>query len=334
MEFRLLGSGVHRPHPNHHLTSLFLNIEGNKNLVNVPENTQVLLEKHGASFNLDHLFLTDVRAQNLLGLPGLLSTLTSIHDGSGDGLRDITIIAPDKEGVINRITKFLDIADQNCNIEIQTLGLSDTLEVYDGYEIIPFPTNLASHSQGYVFQEPTRKGRFDRKKAEDELGIPPGPKYGKLHEGEAVELDDGRVIEPEQVVGPNRPGRSLAITGDTKEYDRIPDEIRDIDLLFCDGGRTLQTDTGGDEKHMSAYQAGTLAGAAGIDAIIVTHIIGQLRHQPQKILKDLSKSHNGISIIGRSGMRGKIRVKETREEQRSSVYDIFSEFNGEEYSES
>ena len=50
------------------------------------------------------------------------------------------------------------------------------------------------------------KGKFDIAKAEM-LKIPKGPLYGHLKSGLKVTLEDGRVIHPEEVVGPSESSR-------------------------------------------------------------------------------------------------------------------------------
>lgn len=52
----------------------------------------------------------------------------------------------------------------------------------------------------YVCQTPEVLGKFDIAKAVA-LKIPKGPLYGQLKKGSAVTLEDGRVIQPHEVVG-------------------------------------------------------------------------------------------------------------------------------------
>ncbi|KAF7724572.1 Zinc phosphodiesterase ELAC protein 2 [Apophysomyces ossiformis] len=64
----------------------------------------------------------------------------------------------------------------------------------------PFPAAIS-----YICRGPTLLGKFN-KQAALALGINPGPIYGKLHKGETVTLEDGRVITPDQVSSPPVPG--------------------------------------------------------------------------------------------------------------------------------
>ena len=72
---------------------------------------------------------------------------------------------------------------------------------------------------GWRLQEKTRPGTFDLEEAQA-LGIPRGPMYGRLQDGESVTLPDGRVIKPEMVLGAPRPGKSVVYCLDTQFSER------------------------------------------------------------------------------------------------------------------
>jgi len=116
------------------------------------------------------------------------------------------------------------------------------------------------------------------------LGIPPGPKYGKLHNGEAVELDDGRVIEPDDVVGDSRPGRRVVYTGDTRPTAAVESIAAGADLLIHDA--TFADDHAArarETKHATGSEAGELAAAAGAKRLALTHISSRYGADPSPI---------------------------------------------------
>jgi ribonuclease Z len=143
----------------------------------------------------------------------------------------------------------------------------------DEYEVRAFATDHDTRSVGYALVEDDRKGRFDREKAEEELDIPPGPEYSRLHDGEAVELDDGRVIRPEQVVGDPRPGRTVVYTGDTRPTDATAAAAEGADLLVHDATFTEGlADRAARTAHSTARQAGKIASRAGVDRLALVHV--------------------------------------------------------------
>ncbi|XP_023692338.1 zinc phosphodiesterase ELAC protein 1 [Paramormyrops kingsleyae] len=68
-------------------------------------------------------------------------------------------------------------------------------------------------SFGFAVQEQERPGRLNTQLLK-ELGVKPGPVYGRLKAGESVTLDDGRVVTPGQVLERPIPGRKVCVLGD------------------------------------------------------------------------------------------------------------------------
>src|SRR6185437_5099398 len=93
------------------------------------------------------------------------------------------------------------------------LGSSEELERGE-YRIETFALDHGVSALGYAIVEHERPGRFDVAAA-DALGVPPGRERGVLQGGEPLTLSDGRVVTPDAVLGPARPGRKVVVTGDT-----------------------------------------------------------------------------------------------------------------------
>lgn len=72
------------------------------------------------------------------------------------------------------------------------------------------PTEPSPISVSYIVRTMSSRGIFDAVKAKS-LGIQPGPNFGKLASGQAVQNANGDWIQPEQVLGPDRPGQGLAL---------------------------------------------------------------------------------------------------------------------------
>src|SRR6185312_11621410 len=86
---------------------------------------------------------------------------------------------------------------------------------FGSFLISPFPVNHRVEAYGYAFLEDDRPGRFDVEAAR-RLGVTEGPDFGRLQRGETV---DG--VRPEQVVGPDRTGRRIVISGDTSPTQTV-----------------------------------------------------------------------------------------------------------------
>jgi ribonuclease Z len=131
-----------------------------------------------------------------------------------------------------------------------------------------------------VFEERERPGKFNRETAE-ELGLKPGPLYKTLQNGESVSVG-GRMIAPEQVIGPMRPGRKIVYTGDTRPSDHVVRAAKNADLLIHEA--TLATDLKEYAKtvgHSTAAEAAQVAQRAGALALILTHISSRYANTTQ-----------------------------------------------------
>jgi ribonuclease Z len=87
---------------------------------------------------------------------------------------------------------------------------------------------------------------------------------------------DGRSIEvrPEQVLGPGRPGRSVAYTGDTSAVDLIRAGLpHGLDLLIHDA-TYADTDSAraADVHHATAGEAGEAAARLGAKRLALVHL--------------------------------------------------------------
>lgn len=72
------------------------------------------------------------------------------------------------------------------------------------------PTAPKNQSLSYIVRSQPTRGVFDAQRAKD-LGLRPGPQFGKLSKGESVQNQDGETITPDMVIGPDRPGNGFAI---------------------------------------------------------------------------------------------------------------------------
>ncbi|KAG9191717.1 ribonuclease Z [Alternaria panax] len=72
------------------------------------------------------------------------------------------------------------------------------------------PTRPAPECVSYIVRSHPSRGQFDVARAKA-LGIKPGPDFGKLTNGQSVPNANGEMINPEQVMGADRPGQGVAI---------------------------------------------------------------------------------------------------------------------------
>jgi ribonuclease Z len=160
---------------------------------------------------------------------------------------------------------------QTYPLELVELRPGDVLQRGD-YDLVTFPVAHAVQSLGFALVEHDRPGRFDVAAA-DGLGVPSGPERGMLQGGDPVTLADGRVVGPNEVLGPPRPGRKLVLTGDTAPSATVIEAARGAEVLvheatFLDEERQRAQETG----HATALEAAELAREAEVGLLALTHL--------------------------------------------------------------
>jgi ribonuclease Z len=124
---------------------------------------------------------------------------------------------------------------------------------------------------GYRIQERAKPGRFNLDRAR-ELGVPEGPMFGSLQAGSSVKLDDGRVVKPDEVLGPERAGKSVAYCLDTRPCPSSVELGHGVDLLIHEATYTEELATEAQQYgHSTAAQAARIAAEAGARRLLLTH---------------------------------------------------------------
>jgi len=154
---------------------------------------------------------------------------------------------------------------------------------------------------GYALVEDDRKGRFDPDRAR-ELGVPEGPMWGKIHKGEAVTLPDGKVVQPSELVGPPRPGRTVVITGDTRPCESTVEAARNASLLvhestFGDEEADRAKETG----HSTSREAAIVARRANCRRLLLTHFSARYSRDADELAAQARAEFPNVTI-GKDGM--------------------------------
>lgn len=287
-----LGTGGAVPTTERGPSGLFLNREGDRLLFDCGEGTQRQMMRFGTGFSVSHVFLTHLHGDHILGLPGLVQTWD--FNGRSDPL---TVHCPPKTRTHVKSLLRAGGHDPEFPIRVNEVAPGNVALRAEEYEVRAFETNHRTRAQGYALIEDDRPGRFDRQKAQEELKIPPGPVYGRLHEGETVELDDGRVIHPEQVVGEPRPGRRVVYTGDTRPVEETVEIADSADLLVHDA--TFASDYAGrarETAHSTAREAAQIANRADAKRLALVHISSRYAGDASPIEREAKSIFEGAFV--------------------------------------
>ena len=149
----------------------------------------------------------------------------------------------------------------------------------EDFSVSAFPVfHRGQDSYGYLFEEKPRHP-FIPEKAET-LGIPSGPWRRDLVNGLPVTLPDGRVITPEQVLGPERAGTRLVHVGDVGRTENLVEMCREADTLVIEATYLdEEAEMASEFAHLTARQAAELAHQAQVHHLILTHISRRYRER-------------------------------------------------------
>jgi ribonuclease Z len=233
---------------------------GDRLLFDCGEGTQRQLIRTVGLPDVECVFLTHLHADHWLGLPGMLKSF-ELRD------RDAHLDVYGPPGTREMLASLRRVVGR-LRYPMQLTELAGGDEVRrDGCTITALEVSHRGPSLGYAIVEDERPGRLDAELAQ-QLGVEFGPDLGRLQRGEAV-----GGVDPDQVMGPDRPGRKIVLSGDTTPCDIVRVAAHEADLLvheatFLDeeADRALQT------GHSTARQAAELARDAHVRMLALTHV--------------------------------------------------------------
>jgi ribonuclease Z len=247
-------------------------------LLDAGEGTQRQILKSGLGFKrLNKVLLTHSHLDHILGLAGLVSTLSR-----WENLEELDIYGG--RSALARVHNLLYRVvfpgkATPVSINLITLEAGQVIVEDDTFRLTAFPVDhRGPDCFGYLFEEKAHRPFLPERALE--LGIPFGPERKQLVRGEAVVLADGRVIEPDDVLGPSIPGTRYVHIGDVGSTDNL--------LEVCRGASTLviestyleeEADMAQQFGHMTATRAARLARDAGVKTLILTHLSRRYRER-------------------------------------------------------
>ena len=265
-----LGTASAVPTRERHLSSTALLCQGRMILFDCGEGTQFRLLRAGLKpSRLDAICITHLHGDHYFGLMGLLSTMALFKR-----TEPLTLVGP--AGLASILQALPGVQEDDLSFRIEYVELWDDLKhavvlETETYTVEARPLEHRVFTVGYRFQGKTQPGRLDVERARA-LGVTDYRHYRALKAGQAVALDDGRVVQPEAVVGPARPGSAFAYVTDTRPCEAAVTLARDADLLYHEATFGDDMPKRADETgHSTARQAADVARRAGVKTLILSH---------------------------------------------------------------
>ena len=282
----LLGTGGMMPLPKRYLTSLMVRYNGSSLLIDCGEGTQVSIREKGWSVNpIDTICFTHYHGDHISGLPGLLLSM-----GNAERVKPLTLIGPKGlEKVVN--CRRVLAPELPFDIIYKEIDENEFSTDIDGLTLEAFKVNHSITCYGYSLMLP-RTGKFSVERAKDE-GIPV-KLWNPLQKGETVEFD-GKVYTPDMVLGPPRKGIKLTYCTDTRPVSVIAEKAKGADLFICEGmyGEKDKQKKAVENRHMTFYEAASLAKEAGVKEMWLTHYSPSLVW-PEQYLNEVREVFSNI----------------------------------------
>ncbi|MFK7969174.1 MAG: ribonuclease Z [Bacteroidia bacterium] len=296
-EITILGSSAAIPVGKRRPTAQVVTYHNRHYLVDCGEGTQMQLGRYRVKLaRLDAIFISHMHGDHVLGLPGLLNTLSLLGRNFPLKLYGPAALKPMLDNIFETTQGHLAYKIEFTATDDFAPGeaIMDTgrLQV----QVLPLEHRI--YCRGYRFQEVNVRPKFNFPKAKS-LEIP-NVYFGSLKRGLSVTLEDGRVIDPDTVLSPPDNPVSYAYCSDTRYSEALIPYIKNATLLYHEstfdksmGKRAIET------FHSTAEQAASIAKQAEVNHLLIGHFSARYRslepllEEAQEVFPDTSLAVEG-----------------------------------------
>ena len=291
-EIVFLGTSASAPSAKRGLSAQVVKHDEYRFLIDCGEGTQRQILQSGIGFkHLSNILITHGHLDHILGLAGLLSTFMrwesidelNIYGGKWalERIHDLLY------GVVLRGTQ------SPMSLKLHEIQPGVFFEA-DDFTVTAFPVyHRGSDSLGYRFEE--RAHRPFLPEQAEALGVPAGPLRRDLVAGKTVALPDGRQVQPDEVLGPLKPGLRFVHIGDTGRTEDLVEACRGADGLVIESTYLdEEAEMARQFSHLTARQAAGLAVQAGVRQLILTHL--SRRYREKDVLAEARTVFPSVSV--------------------------------------
>jgi len=291
-----LGTSAAQPTIHRNLSGIAVKVDTDLLLFDCGEGSQRQMIRFGTGFNVEAVFFTHFHADHYLGIIGFLRTL-----GMAGREHPITLYGPPPAKRLLHQAVHLGVDRLDFPVQFEELRGGDVVQK-NHYAVRAVQVEHRVNALAYVLEEEQRAGKFHLEKAQT-LGVTPGPDFGKLQRGESVVTQGGQTVRPDDVLGPARAGRKLAISGDTRPCPALIAAAREVDLLvhestFSDDEQERALET----RHSTAREAGRVAREANAKRLVLTHLSSRHDTDPSKLLVQAREEFKGQVEVAFDGL--------------------------------
>ncbi|CAD5921306.1 Ribonuclease Z [Planktothrix tepida] len=230
---------------------------------------------------ISRIFITHLHGDHIFGLTGLLASC-----GLAGNAKRIDIYGP--AGLSDYLQACVRYSQTHFSYPVKVHTIQPGMIFEDEeYQVVCGYLKHRVTAFGYRIIEKDKPGRFDVEKAK-KLGIPPGPIYAQLKQGQTVTLADGRTIRGTELCGVPQIGRKFVYCTDTVFCEGAVELAQDADVLVHEATFSHQdAEMAFQRLHSTSTMAAQVALAAGAKQLMMTHFSPRYAPGNSIILDDL-----------------------------------------------
>jgi ribonuclease Z len=275
-EIVFLGTSASAPSIHRGLSAQVVKHNEHRYLIDCGEGTQRQILQSGLGFkHLNKILITHSHLDHILGLAGLLSTFMR-----WEAIESLDIFGG--KASLERISDLLYgvvLRNTPAPMVINLVEIHQVIIDEEDFTISAFPVyHRGQDCFGFRFDEKSKRP-FLAEKA-DEIGVPAGPLRKKLVTGKSVTLANGRIIQPDELLGPMKEGTRLVHVGDVGQTENLINECMGADTLVIEATYLEEeADMARQFAHLTARRAAELAVTSGVKQLLLTHISRRYREK-------------------------------------------------------
>ncbi|HEL0549019.1 TPA: ribonuclease Z [Streptococcus equi subsp. zooepidemicus] len=301
MELQFLGTGAGQPAKHRNVSSLVLKLLDEINEVwmfDCGEGTQrQILETTIKPRKIKKIFITHLHGDHIFGLPGFLSSRAF---QASEEQTDLEIYGP--VGIKAYVTNSIRISGSKLPYQIHYHEFDETSmgKILETDKFTVYAERLAHtiFCMGYRVVQKDLEGTLDAD-ALRAAGVPFGPLFGKVKNGQDIELEDGTRIFAKDFISEPKKGKIITIIGDTRKTSASVRLARDADVLVHES-----TYGKGDERmarnhgHSTNMQAAQIARDAGAKRLLLNHVSARfLGRDCRQMEKDAATIFENVKVV-------------------------------------